>query len=79
MKITRVSIITGIERTRDIDITPEQWDDYVDGALIQNAMPNLSPTDREFIISGMTDFEWQNWYCEGSEKGDEDGTEDTEL
>ena len=58
MQITRVSMVTGVERTLDIDVTKEQLDDYANGLLVQVAFPNLSPSDREFIKTGMTDAEW---------------------
>ena len=59
MQITRVSMITGVERTLDIAVTKEQLDDYYEnGMLLQVAFPTLSPSDREFIKTGMTDAEW---------------------
>ena len=58
MKITRTSMFTGIERTLDLDFTAEQLAEWKNGALIQNAMPNLSAADREFIMTGVTDEEW---------------------
>lgn len=61
MKITRTSMMSGIERTREIDVTVEQlaaWQDF--GILIQDAMPHLSESDREFLMTGMTDEEWDS-------------------
>lgn len=58
MKITRTSIATGVTRTMHIDVTEEQLDDWASGTLIQDAMPHLTPGEREFIVSGMTDAEW---------------------
>lgn len=58
MKITRKSGFTGIERTREIPVTPEQMKAWQDGELIQNAMPNISAGDREFIMTGITEDEW---------------------
>ena len=62
MLIKRTSMITGKERTLDIDVTKEQLDDYANGTLIQVAFPNLSPSDREFIKTGMTDVEWEETF-----------------
>jgi hypothetical protein len=31
---------------------------YKDGALIQEAFPNLDKAEREFLISGVTAEEW---------------------
>ena len=58
MKITRVSELTGVQRTLEIDVTQEQLDRWQDGELIQRAMPQLSSNEREFIISGATQEEW---------------------
>jgi len=49
MLVYAKSIITGVERSKDIDVTFEQLDAWHDGQLIQNAMPNVSPADRDFI------------------------------
>ena len=60
MNITRVSSMTGIERTKDLPITEEQWAlwNSVNPPLIQKCFPQLSNSDREFILTGMTDEEW---------------------
>jgi len=49
MLIISKSILTGNERSKDIDVTFEQLDAWHDGQLIQTAMPNVSPVDRDFI------------------------------
>tara|TARA_R110002124_G_C8828259_1_gene504527 strand:+ start:144 stop:320 length:177 start_codon:yes stop_codon:yes gene_type:complete len=49
MLVYAKSIITGVERSKDIDVTFEQLDAWHDGQLIQNAMPHVSPADRDFI------------------------------
>jgi hypothetical protein len=64
MLVTRKSMFTGIERTLDLDITQEQIDAYNNGALVQNAFPNLSADDREFIMTGVTADEWDNAFGE---------------
>lgn len=61
MLITRKSTITGQERTLDLDINPDQLVRINTGIeLIQNIVPHLSPSDREFIMTGITDEEWDN-------------------
>ena len=60
MKITRTSIITGIERTEDIPVTQEQLTEWEGGKLIQDVMPELTPSQREFLMTGITDGEWDN-------------------
>lgn len=61
MNITRISGLTGHTHTRNIDTTPEQLAAWVNGALIQNAMPHLSPDDREFLMTGVTPEEWMEF------------------
>lgn len=58
MKIKRTSPFTGKVHEMDIDVTPEQLYDWQHGTLIQNAMPNLTPDEREFIMTGITPAEW---------------------
>ncbi len=75
MQITRTSLISGIERTLEISVTEEQLQRWQAGELIQRAMPNLQPADREFIMTGITDSEWE--YVDTIEDfDDEDDFED---
>jgi hypothetical protein len=62
MKITRTSQITGITRTKDIDVTMDQLLAWEMGELIQNAMPQLSADDREFIKTGIDSEEWDQLF-----------------
>ena len=64
MQITRTSMITNITRTVELDITQKQLDDYKNGVLLQDAFPNLSPNEREFIKSGIVDNEWESFIDE---------------
>ena len=67
MLVVRKSILTGIVRKRDLDITEEQVEAWQNGALIQDAMPQLSVADREFLINGVTDEEWRQTFGEEDE------------
>lgn len=58
MLITKQSIITGFIHTKEIPVTQEQLNNWHNGTPIQDAMPNLSVDEREFILSGTTDEEW---------------------
>ena len=58
MLVTMTSMISGKTTTRDIDVEPEQIQAWQNGMLIQDAMPELSAPDREFIMSGITQEEW---------------------
>lgn len=68
MNITRTSAFTGVTRTLDLPITEAQYDAWVEGALLQNAFPNLTPGQREFIKTGVTDEEWTAFFGEDEEQ-----------
>ena len=67
MKITKTSLLTGITRTIELDITKEQYQAWQNGELIQDAMPNLTAAQREFLISGATQEEWDEAHPEEEE------------
>ena len=60
MKITRTSQATGITRDMELDITDEQILKYESGESIKKAFPNLTPSEREFIMTGITEDEWKD-------------------
>lgn len=62
MKITRTSPFSGKTNTREIPVTQEQIDAWRGGVLIQDAMPNLSADDREFLMTGTTPEEWKELF-----------------
>ena len=47
----KVSPVTGKSNTMAINATPEQVEAWVNGTLIQDAMPNASVDEREFCIA----------------------------
>jgi hypothetical protein len=53
-----ISRLSGLAHEREIDVTQEQIDLWSGGALIQVAMPNLSRAEREFLMTGATQEEW---------------------
>jgi len=59
MLIERRSIFSGKINSQEIDVTQDQLDAWTGGEMIQNAMPNLSPDEREFIKTGVTAQEWE--------------------
>jgi hypothetical protein len=65
--ITRISPITGETRTREIMCSEADYLAWEAGALIQNVMGYLSPADREFIISGCTQEDWDTLLSEETE------------
>ena len=64
MQITKVSDLTGHRHTLEVDVTPEQLDRWQQGMLIQDAMPQLNPDEREFIMTGITPREWEKAFAE---------------
>ena len=59
MLITRTSPVTGQTNTMDLDITEEQVWQYRNGALLQQAFPNLTAAEREFFKTGYTAEDWE--------------------
>ena len=58
MLITRTNPFTGKTNTRDLDVTEAQMIAYYEeGVLLQNAFPNLSADDREFIKTGIDNWD----------------------
>lgn len=66
MLITKVSLFSGKTHTMDLPVTQEQLDEFTnkDSRLIQHIFSELSPTQREFIISGVTPEEWDDAFKE---------------
>jgi len=38
-------------RTDTIQVPRKRWDEYVGGALVQNVFPDLTPDEREIVIT----------------------------
>jgi hypothetical protein len=67
MWIKRKSILTGVERTRNIPVNPDDMAAWEAGlGNIQELMPYLNDNDREFILSGITTKEWDEAFGEVS-------------
>lgn len=62
MKITRVSPVSGKTHIMDINVTEKALLSWQNGQLIQEAMPNLTPAEREFILTGITEKEWNSLF-----------------
>lgn len=59
-KVTRQSPLTGVTRVKEIVLDPDDLARYEMGDdLIQRCFPYLSASDREFIMTGITDDEWE--------------------
>lgn len=59
MIVTRTSTVSGKTHSLDLAVTQEQLDRYERRELLlQDAFPDLSAPEREFIKSGITPEEW---------------------
>jgi hypothetical protein len=61
MIIRRRSALTGIIRSIELPINEEQIKAFEQGELPATAFPNLTASQREFYMSGVTDEEWDNF------------------
>lgn len=72
MIVTRKSRFTGKLNQMDIGMDPVAFStalrDWEGGALIQEAFPDLSADEREFLMTGSTPAEWQEVF--GSDDDD---------
>ena len=59
MWIEMRSILSGRIHVRFIKgVTPEKLELHRSGARVQDVFPELSPEDREFVMTGITVAEW---------------------
>lgn len=56
------SPITGEVNEREIAVSARQIAAWQGGMLIQDAMPHLTPAEREFLISGCTEEDWKKLF-----------------
>jgi len=60
-------MLSGETNSMELDITMEQLHAYHgEGALLQDAFPNLNADEREFIKSGITPQEWSDTFEESA-------------
>ena len=60
MLIIRKCPLTGVQNRKEIAVTEEQIRLWHEGTLIQDAMPDLTASEREFIKTGITDEVWED-------------------
>lgn len=58
MLVEKKSILSGKWNSMELPVTEEQLMAHQSGELVQNVFPNLTPDEREFIVSGITPEEW---------------------
>jgi len=74
MLITKKSMFTGKTHTLDLPVTEAQFTARKAGALVQEAFPNLTISQREFLLTGTTQEEWDELYGPGHGDSEECGT-----
>lgn len=57
--------ITGKDNDMELDVTNEQLQAWKNGTLIQEAMPNLTEDEREFLITGLLPGEFERMFAKG--------------
>jgi len=68
MKISKISQLSGKESTMELNITQEELyrveNRFQTKELIQNIVPQLSMSEREFLMTGITSTEWELMFGE---------------
>jgi len=64
MLIERKSMVSGKVHAMDLDVTQDQIAAWNSGMYIQDAMPQLSDDEREFMMTGITPEEWDATFGE---------------
>jgi hypothetical protein len=67
MVVVAISAATGEKHAMPLEITEAQVYDWVNGASIQVAMPQLTAEGREFLQTGITQVEWDSIFSETEE------------
>jgi Na+-transporting NADH:ubiquinone oxidoreductase subunit NqrF len=62
MIVTRKSMFSGETHRMDLPITEPQLARWEAGTLIQVAMPQLTVEQREFVMTGAVDNEWNMFH-----------------
>lgn len=71
LRVTRRSTFTGVVHTMDLPITADEWTAFASGRqLIQHALPNLSNPQREFLLTGTTQAEWDTAFAPDPDEED---------
>ena len=68
MVVVAISAATGVKHAMPLEITEAQVYDWVNGANIRDAMPQLSDEGREFLMTGITTVEWDSLFSDSEEE-----------
>jgi hypothetical protein len=70
-EITIVTRCPFCGKAHEVECNENDYLDWQDGELIQNAMPYLSAQEREYLITGICAECWDCMFTEIGEEGDE--------
>lgn len=65
MIIKRTCPFSGEPKEMDLPVTQEQMDAFEAGNKVQHVFPNLTASQREFILTGITDDQWDKTFNNG--------------
>ena len=60
--ITRRSPVSGKTSSMRLDLSEGALQAWQGGMLAQDAMPNLTADEREFVMTGIAPYEWDNMF-----------------
>ena len=63
VRITKTSMLSGLQSSMDLPVRQGHIDHWLGGALIQDAMPHLDADQREFLMTGITPAEWDSVFA----------------
>jgi hypothetical protein len=63
VRITKTSMLSGLQSSMDLPVRQGHIDHWLGGALIQDAMPHLDADQREFLMTGITPAEWNEMFA----------------
>ena len=61
-EFTKKSMMSGKMHSVKMMVDMDDYAAWQNGQLIQNAMPYLSPDEREFLMTGITKEEWNTMF-----------------
>ena len=81
--LVKESELTGEHNYMVISLTPEEYREWADTPrnlrpLVQDAFPQLSDDEREFLITGITPEEWEKYMGSDEDESMDDWTEELE-
>ena len=66
MLVGKKSMLSGKTHEMEIDVSEKQITLWMEGASIQDVMPNLNPDEREFLKTGITPAEWDEAFAQSN-------------